>query len=95
MTGDGIDELKRALYDKVSAITASGGGTINNLRHLQAVVRAVECVTRALEAIDEKMPPDLISDDLMGAYRALGSITGITGSDDIVNEIFSRFCVGK
>lgn len=95
LTGDGIDELKRALYDKASAITASGGGTINNLRHLQAVVRAVECVTRALEAIDEKMPPDLISDDLMGAYRALGSITGITGSDDIVNEIFSRFCVGK
>ena len=62
---------------------------------MQAVEEAIRCITDALKAIDQKLPPDLVSDDLVGAYRALGSITGITGSDSIVDEIFSRFCVGK
>lgn len=94
LTGDGTDELKNALYEKARSLTSSAGG-INNLRHLQAVEQALKCVNGALDAIEKKLPPDLISDDLMGVYRALGSITGITGSDNIVGEIFSRFCVGK
>lgn len=95
LTGEGLGNLKKVLYEKARSLTAAGAGTINNIRHLQAVEEAIKCITDALKAIDQKLPPDLVSDDLMGAYRALGSITGITGSDSIVDEIFSRFCVGK
>ena len=95
LTGEGLGNLKKVLYEKARSLTAAGVGTINNIRHLQAVEEAIRCITDALKAIDQKLPPDLVSDDLMGAYRALGSITGITGSDSIVDEIFSRFCVGK
>lgn len=95
LNGDGIDVLKDVLYEKARALTCGSNGAINNLRHLQAVKEAEADIDGALDAIEKRLPPDLISDDLMGAYRALGSITGITGSDDIVGEIFSRFCVGK
>lgn len=95
LTGEGLENLKSVLYEKALSLSASGLGTINNLRHLQAVTNALSAATRALAAIDDCLPPDLIGDDLMGVYRALGSITGITSSDEIVGEIFSRFCVGK
>lgn len=94
LTGDGLELLKEQLYKNAVGLTCSAGG-INNLRHLQAVENALQATDGALSAIENKMPPDLVSDDLMSAYRALGSITGITGSDKIVGEIFSRFCVGK
>ena len=95
LTGEGIDLLKERLYDVAKTLTGVGGGCINNVRHLQAVIEAEECLFRALSSLEDGMPLDLISDDVMGVYRALGSITGITGSDKIVGEIFSRFCVGK
>ena len=95
LTGDGLEELKSVLYEKARSLSASGMGTINNLRHLQAVENALSAAARALSAIDNRLPPDLIGDDLMCVYRALGSITGITSSDEIVGEIFARFCVGK
>ena len=95
LTGEGLENLKSVLYEKARSLSASGLGTINNLRHLQAVTNALSAASRALTAIDDCLPPDLIGDDLMGVYRALGSITGITSSDEIVGEIFSRFCVGK
>lgn len=95
LTGAGIDSLTEALYIKAKSLTAACSGGINNLRHLQAVEEAIAGVTRAEEAIEKMLPPDLISDDLMSVYRALGSVTGITTSDKIVGEIFSRFCVGK
>lgn len=95
LTGEGVDELKSVLYEKARSLSAGGLGAINNLRHLQAVNEALSAANRALAAIDEGLPPDLIGDDLMCVYRALGSITGITSSDEVIGEIFSRFCVGK
>jgi len=94
LTGENMDLLKEELYSAAKGLTAHGGG-INNLRHLEAVTNAEECLLRAEQSLLGGMPLDLICDDLMGAYRALGSITGITSSDKIVGEIFSRFCVGK
>lgn len=94
LTGEGLELLKEELYSAAKGLTASGGG-INNIRHLQAVISAEECLLRAKQSLLDGMPLDLVCDDLMGAYRALGSITGITSSDKIVGEIFSRFCVGK
>jgi len=91
-----IDKLKEAIYNKV------GLGVFDNekeivlteLRHFDAVARAEFSLKTVVENI-EKSDIDLILADLMSAYSALGEITGICGTDAIVDEIFSKFCVGK
>ena len=50
---------------------------------------------KVIESIDNQMPEDFFSIDLMDAYESLGSITGETIGEDLVNEIFSKFCMGK
>ncbi|MBO5224683.1 MAG: tRNA uridine-5-carboxymethylaminomethyl(34) synthesis GTPase MnmE [Clostridia bacterium] len=94
LTGEGIEDLKKRVYDVACKNVTVGESRINNLRHLNAVERALSNVYRALENIDF-VTLDLISSDLNNAYRELGSITGITSEDEIVGEIFSKFCVGK
>ncbi len=94
LTGAGIEELKKEIYNVACKNVTVGESRINNLRHLNAVSLALKNVERALENIDF-VTLDLISSDLNQAYRALGSITGITSEDEIVGEIFSKFCVGK
>ena len=91
--GDGIEKLKEELF-KVSGVVISGGACLNNARQQSMAKLALENVNRALENI-EIVPLELISSDLFDAYNALGRITGITGSDALAEEIFSKFCVGK
>lgn len=94
LTGEGIEKLKKTIYDTACKNVTVGESRINNLRHLNAVERALDNIDRALLNMDF-VTLDLISSDLNQAYRALGSITGITSEDEIVGEIFSKFCVGK
>ncbi len=94
LTGEGIEDLKKRVYDVACKNVTVGESRINNLRHLNAVQTALVNVERALKNL-EFVTLDLISSDLNQAYRALGSITGITSEDEIVGEIFSKFCVGK
>lgn len=94
LTGEGIEKLKQTIYDTACKNVTVGESRINNLRHLNAVERALDNIDRALLNMDF-VTLDLISSDLNQAYRALGSITGITSEDEIVGEIFSKFCVGK
>ncbi len=68
---------------------------ITHLRHKEALVRAKESLNKVLESIDAGLPEDFYSIDLTAAYEALGTITGETSSEDLINEIFSKFCVGK
>ena len=68
---------------------------ITNIRHKTALQDACEALNRVNESIDAGMPEDFYSIDLMDAYEALGSITGETIGEDLVNEIFSKFCMGK
>ena len=56
---------------------------------------AKESLEKVRESIELGMPEDFFSIDLMDAYQTLGSITGESAGEDLVNEIFSRFCVGK
>lgn len=65
------------------------------MRHKQAVSDAVAALEGAQETLRQGMPLDLLSVDLRAALAALGTITGQTVSDEIVEEIFSRFCLGK
>jgi len=68
---------------------------ITNIRHKTALQDAYHALSRVNDSIDGGMPEDFYSIDLLDAYEALGSITGETIGEDLVNEIFSKFCMGK
>ena len=68
---------------------------ITNIRQKAALRDACESLNKVIESIDNQMPEDFFSIDLMDAYESLGSITGETIGEDLVNEIFSKFCMGK
>ena len=68
---------------------------ITNARHIDALAKtyeSLECVQRSIEA---GMPEDFFTIDLMNAYEKLGLIIGESVEEDLVNEIFSKFCTGK
>lgn len=68
---------------------------ITNLRHKDALIKADECLKDALSTIDMEMPEDCLSIDLTNAYKYLGEITGESVQDDLIQKIFSQFCLGK
>ena len=68
---------------------------ISNVRQKNALENAKESMKKVVKSIDDGMPEDFYSIDLMDAYEELGSITGETAGEDLINEIFSKFCMGK
>ena len=68
---------------------------ITNMRHKTALLDAYESLKKVMVSIENDMPEDFYSIDLLDAYESLGSITGETIGEDLVNEIFSKFCMGK
>ena len=82
------------MYD-FSEINASDNTVITNLRHLSALERAKEALSRAKEQLLFGMPQDIAALDINEAIDFLGEITGETAACDIVSEIFHSFCVGK
>lgn len=93
-TGDGIEELKQTILTVATSNVTLDDGCINNLRHLSCVREAISYVDQTLDAIGNTTL-DMVSSELNNAYRALGKITGVISSDEIVGEIFTKFCVGK
>ncbi len=92
----GIDELANTISEmfKLGEISANSDVTITNLRHKQALAEAAEYLNTAIGAIGA-VPADLIAIDVTNAISAFGEITGQTVSEEIVDRIFSRFCLGK
>ena len=68
---------------------------ITNIRHKAAIQDAYDSLKKVIVSIENDMPEDFYSIDLLDAYESLGSITGETIGEDLVNEIFSKFCMGK
>ena len=68
---------------------------ITNIRHKEALQKTKEALTMVKKSLEDNMPEDFYSIDLMSAYASLGSIIGEEISDDLVEEIFSKFCMGK
>lgn len=87
------EEIKNLFYG--GAIDFNDQLLITNVRHLQALKEALESIRMVKQSILDGMPEDFYSIDLMGAYESLGLIIGEALEDDLVNEIFSRFCMGK
>ena len=68
---------------------------ITNVRHKEALEEALKSLEMVRGSIEDQMPEDFYSIDLMDAYEQLGLIIGEAVDDDLVNEIFARFCMGK
>ncbi len=89
-----LEELKKAMLLKVIDKTDLTEDYLCEERHLQALNRAEESLNLALNGVND-MPLDLVAIDVKGAWEALGEITGKTATEEIINNIFSKFCVGK
>ena len=93
----GIEELEQ----EIKTLFYSGNLTFNdqvyitNVRHKEALERALSSLNLVKNSIEQGMPEDFYSIDLTDAYEELGKIIGEAVEDDVVNEIFSRFCMGK
>ena len=91
----------RELEETVKALFLEGDLSFNNqifitnARQKNALIDAKTSMEKVINSIDEGMPEDFYSIDLMDAYDALGSITGESVGEDLINEIFSKFCMGK
>lgn len=86
-------KVREMFYD--GKISVNDEIYITNLRHKEALTEAVTSLELVKESIENDMPEDFYSIDLMNAYEVLGKIIGESVEDDLVNEIFSKFCMGK
>ena len=68
---------------------------ISNERQLQSIKNAKTSLQNVLSSIENSMPEDLLTIDLTDAYTHLSNVLGIEVTDDLINEIFSKFCMGK
>ena len=93
----GIDRLEEIVKEMFyhGEISFNNEIYITNIRHKTALERAKDSLMKVIESIENDMPEDFYSIDLMDAYETLGSITGEMVGEDLVNEIFSKFCMGK
>ena len=94
-TGGGIDELKREIKDIVAGSDFSESSFIAHTRHIDALRAAGELLEQAAEQFRRTRAVELFADDLSRLHRTLGEITGEYTADDLLGEIFSRFCIGK
>ena len=95
-TGFGLDELRKLLSDSQKSATLDSDQTIvTNLRHYQALMEASESLENVKRSLAAGQTPDLLSEDLRQALHHLGTILGEVTPDEVLGNIFERFCVGK
>jgi tRNA modification GTPase len=95
LTGEGIPELRGRILALATGGASSEPGMLTSLRHHQAITTALSAMADARQANENSIPHEMILLDLYRALWALDSLTGQTTSDDILNLIFSTFCIGK
>ncbi len=95
LTGEGIAALRDRILELATGGAASEPGMLTSLRHHQAVSTAIEALSRRSQSEQSDIPHEMILIDLYRALWALDSLTGQTTPDDILNLIFSTFCIGK
>ena len=94
-TGEGVDALCRAVEALYPAGKQAQGELLTNARQADAVARSLEAVRSARRALEDGMTPDVVLTDAEAALEALGELNGKRIREDLVQTIFSRFCVGK
>ncbi len=96
-TGEGMDAFRQALTNMFfhGDVSMNDQVYITNLRHKQALAEANQSLKRVMDSIEQNMPEDFLTIDLTAAYEQLGYILGEQLEDDLANEIFRKFCMGK
>ena len=96
-TREGINDLISEIVKIVEEknISSDNGTLVTNIRHKDLIRKAKELLESSEKAIDDKMPIDIVTVYIKEALESLGKITGETVSENIINEIFSKFCLGK
>lgn len=94
---EGLDIFEKTVKDMFfrEEIKSTSEIVITNMRHKEALQEAFDSLMLVKKSIEDGMPEDFYSIDLMNAYASLGRITGEEVDDDLVEEIFSKFCMGK
>ena len=101
LTYGGGSIKKNGLYDKVKELFFKGEVSFNdevyitNIRQKNLLQNSLDSLELVINSINDGMPEDFYSIDLMNAYQSLGLIIGESVEDDLVEEIFSKFCMGK
>ena len=95
LTGQGIPALRERILELATGGAASEPGMLTSLRHQQAIHSTITALADAAHANAASIPHEMILLDLYRALWALDSLTGQTTPDDILNLIFSTFCIGK
>jgi len=97
LTGEGVDSLRREILQYVGGESgvAQESGFLTNVRHQRLVLDSLSALAAAKTAVANEIPHEMLLLDLYNALRPLDEITGATTTDDILNLIFSTFCIGK
>ena len=95
LTGENVEELKRLLFEHTFGMNFDlSGDFITEERHYNAIKKATDKIDAVLEVIDFN-PLDLVALDIKEAWDSLGEISGRSANEDVISEIFKKFCVGK
>ena len=92
---DGIDALREMLIDYTSAQQSVGDTIVTNARHYEALIKAEDAMQRTLNGLEMNIPGDLLAQDIREAMHYIGEITGQISTTDLLQTIFSKFCIGK
>ena len=97
LTGEGIPEVRAAILRHVTgdSVSTTESGFLTNARHQSLVRDSLNALNAGEQAVHNRVPHEMLLLDLYNALRPLDEITGATTNDDILNLIFSRFCIGK
>jgi tRNA modification GTPase len=97
LTGAGIEGLRDAIFEAIApgGMAEQETGFITSLRHEQLLRESLGYLEKARGAVADNIPHEMLLLDLYGALRPIDAITGATTADDILNRIFSTFCIGK
>ena len=96
-TGEGIAELKQAIVKRLApeGLAAPESGSITSVRHEALLKESLEALENGRRAIGFNLPHEMLLLDFYAALRPIDAVTGATSADDILNRIFSTFCIGK
>ncbi len=95
--GEGMEELKDTVFHTIlgQRLDTETSVAVPNLRHKVCLEQSLEAVNRALELLDSQAPAELVALEVQEALACLGEIIGLTTTEDLLDQIFSQFCVGK
>ena len=95
LSGDGIEALIESITGDVTDFNQDHQAFMARRRHVDALLRARDCLHQAMDNLNPTRSGELVAEDLRGAQLSLNEITGEFSSDDLLGRIFSRFCIGK